>query len=108
MKHYLLEAKISESEFKKDWSMVEYEGVCAIVQRWYEENLPMQARKETAEYFFGLPYTSTSSFAMISNTNTYCEITPGYNIVYFALTENHRVIVGAWNDEEEEIQFVIN
>ena len=61
------------------------------------------------ENFFGLPYTSSSSFAMISNTNTefHVDTDNQYNIEYFALTDDNKVILSAWDREENEKNFII-
>lgn len=61
------------------------------------------------EYFFGLPYTSSSSFAMIGNTNTlyYVDIENQFNIEFFAITEDNKVILSAWDNEENERYFII-
>lgn len=105
MNHIKLEENYTSKELKKEWSWIETEGMISIVNQWFKENFP--GIKETAENFFGLPYTSSSSFAMVGNTNTHFELEEGYNIEYFAITNNNCLIIGCWDSEENEIQFAI-
>lgn len=56
--------------------------------------------------FFGLPYTSSSSFAMESNTNSLFNIEVSgkvYNFEYVALSETKDVYFAFWDSEENEI-----
>mgnify|MGYP001007725645 CR=1 FL=1 len=58
------------------------------------------------EEFFGLPYTSSSNFAMVSNTNTeyFIDTENQFNIEYFALTEDGKVILSVWDREAKDIK----
>ena len=64
---------------------------------------------EQIEEFFGLPYTSSSCYAMINNCNTeyFIDIENQFNIKFFALTENGKVILSAWDRDENEKYFII-
>jgi len=106
MKHYKLSENRDSKDFKKEWSWIETKGAEIIIQEWLSENFPKI--KESAEDFFGLPYTSSSSFALLGNTNTRFELEEGYNVKYFAITNNNQLIIGCWDAEENEIQFVID
>lgn len=61
------------------------------------------------EYFFGLPYTSSSSFAMLSNCNTrYCLDTENqYNIDCFGLGNDNKVYIFCTDNKENEIIYKI-
>jgi hypothetical protein len=54
------------------------------------------------EDFFGLPYTSSSSYAAIWNTNTECYIDTDnqYNIEGFAITTDNKPVLIADKDED--------
>lgn len=56
------------------------------------------------EDFFGLPYTSSSSFAMVGNTNTrYClDQEENYNIDCFGLGLDNKVYIFCTDNEENE------
>ena len=56
------------------------------------------------EYFFGLPYTSSSSFAMLGNTNTrYClDQEEKYNIDCFGLGKDGNVYIFCTDEDEKE------
>ena len=62
---------------------------------------------EQIEDFFGLPYTSSSSFAMVSNCNTECFVDDEkqFNIEYFALTQYNKVVMRVQDKEENERLF---
>ena len=113
----LKEISLTDSSFKKEWTdedekkvnhaikklfimktLTDYRGVKRSLNRWCD-----------IEEFFGLPYTSSSSFAMISNTNTeyFIDTENQFNIEYFALTEDGKVILSAWDRKENEKYFVI-
>lgn len=55
--------------------------------------------------FFGLPYTSVSSFALISNTNTlyFVDENGMYNLTYVAMDVDENVYIIAENASEEEV-----
>lgn len=57
--------------------------------------------KEKAEDKFGLPYTSSSAFAGLWNTNCEMEFTPGQYIQGFTLDRNDGRIIVLTTDREE-------
>ena len=61
------------------------------------------------EYFFGLPYTSSSSFAMLGNTNTrYClDQEEKYNIDCFGLGKDGNVYIFCTDEDEKEKNYKI-
>jgi hypothetical protein len=111
--------EVSESSLtmKKEWSDTDEKTVNRAIKKLFSMQTLTDHRgqKQTMytmaniEDFFGLPYTSSSSFAMISNTNTeyYIDTDNQYNIEFFALTEDNRVILSAWDKEENEKYFII-
>ena len=83
--------------FKKEWSWVETEGVMSYLSKAFKENY----RIKDIDSKFGLPYTSSSDFAMISNTNCQFEIEHGINLDCFALTDNdYPIIVAIGSDND--------
>jgi hypothetical protein len=61
------------------------------------------------EDFFGLPYTSSSEYAGIWNTNTqyYIDTENQYNIDGFALTEDNKPVLIASDINDNTKYFVI-
>lgn len=61
------------------------------------------------EDFFGLPYTSSSSYALVTNTNNDCYIDKEDNlsIGHFALTTNNEVVVNVKDPKGNEQYFAI-
>lgn len=64
---------------------------------------------ESLENFFGLPYTSSSNYAMISNTNTmyYVDNNKIYNLDHVAMDINEDVYIVASDINEQEIYLKI-
>lgn len=94
-----------EPEFKKEWSWIETEGVEQVVSKWLE---CCGINKSSTE-FFGMPYTSTSDYAMAGNTNS----PKGYRLIvengefknlhlsHFALTTHScPMLVIVYEDED--------
>jgi hypothetical protein len=112
-----LQEVTEEPKFKAEWNDTEYKKINKAVKNLFSMKTLTDHRgnKKTLytmdqiEDFFGLPYTSSSSFAMISNTNTqyYVDTENKFNIEYFALTEDNRVILSAWDEDENEKYFLI-
>ena len=98
-------------EFKKEWTEVEHKAVIKAFSRWESAHLIIAygRRERTAEDTYGLPYTSSSSFAMISNTNVRAELKEDRSFCFewLGLTENNEVVAGFSNYDEEEKQIVI-
>ena len=112
-----LQEVTAEPKFKTDWTDTDEKTVNKAIKKLFlmQTLTDHRGSKKTMytmaniEDFFGLPYTSSSSFAMVSNTNTeyYIDMEKQYNVEYFALTEDNKVILSAWNREENEKYFII-
>lgn len=106
-----------EPEFKLEWSDDEYKQVNKAIKNLFGSKTVTDHRGQTRtlytmdqiEDFFGLPYTSSSSLAMVSNCNTRLCVDKEeqYNIEYFALTKDNKVVMVAWDKDENEKDFVI-
>lgn len=61
------------------------------------------------EMFFGLPYTSSSQYAMLGNTNTifYVDTAKVFKLSYIVLTNNNNVIIVAEDNDENEIYLLV-
>ena len=101
-------------KFKKEWTEAERKAVIKVFSKWEPSHLVITYgyRERTTEDTYGLPYTSSSSFAMLSNTNVCAElISPilneKWNFDWLALTENNEVIAGFTDADENEKQIVI-
>ena len=101
-------------KFKKEWTEVEHKAVIKSFERWEKKNLRITygQRERTAEDTYGLPYTSSSSFAMLSNTNVQAELinplsSKKWNFDWLALTEDNEVVAGFTDADENEKQSVI-
>jgi hypothetical protein len=93
-----------QPEFKKEWSWLETEGIMAYLQKLFKENYRIRNIDEK----FGLPYTSSSDFAVISNTNCQFEIESGINLDGFAIIDNdYPYIIALGTDNEENDYFYI-
>lgn len=106
-----------EPEFKPEWSDEEYKKVNKAIKNLFSMKTLTDHRghkrtlytMEQIEDFFGLPYTSSSSFAMVGNCNTefFVDKEEKYNIEYFALTQDNKVIMSVWDRDQNEKNFVI-
>lgn len=98
-------------KFKKEWTDAEHKAVIRCFIRWERNNLVITygKRELTAEYTYGLPYTSSSSFAMVSNTNVKAELKSAREFCFdwLALTEDNEVVAGFTDKNENEKQIVI-
>lgn len=79
--------KWKDSEFKKEWSDFEIKGVKKHLQDICKEELDIDASDK-----FGLPYTSSSAYAMVSNTNSPFKIEKDIQLNHFALTNSGQLI----------------
>jgi len=100
-------------KFKKFWDNVpETSRNCIyLFTPWAKANLTItHGRDKTTELTYGFPYTSTSEFALIGNTN--CEAiynsNPEFRFEYLAVTETDDVVVGLCRDTEngEEYAYI--
>ena len=98
-------------KFKKEWTETEINAVIRTFSRWEKSHLIITygRRERTTEDTYGLPYTSSSSFAMISNTNVRAELKEdrNFNFDWLALTEDNEVVAGFTDNDENEKQIVI-
>ena len=98
-------------KLKKELTETEINAVIRTFSRWEKSHLIITygRRERTTEYTYGLPYTSSSSFAMISNTNVRAELKEdrNFNFDWLALTEDNEVVAGFTDNDENEKQIVI-
>ena len=98
-------------KFKKEWTDTEYNAVVKCFSRWEKKNLIITygRRERTTEDTYGLPYTSSSSFAMLSNTNVRAELRTDqrFNFEWLGLTTENRLVAGFSDYFENEKQIVI-
>lgn len=72
--------------------------VMGVVSRHFDRN---------AEYTFGMPYTSSGSFAGLWNTNCTWDVGGGREIQGFTLAKDNRVIMITHTEDETEYWFTI-
>lgn len=93
--------------FKKEWEENEVKNVINTFSKWERQNLIIThgKREKDVEYTYGLPYTSSSSYAMLWNTNVEAEYKGDKNFKFdhLALTENNKVVVVLSDSEEKEM-----
>lgn len=101
-------------KFKKEWTESEHKAVIKSFERWEKKNLRIThgRREKTTEDTYGLPYTSSSSFAMLSNTNVQAELinplsSKKWNFDWLGLTEDNEVVAGFTDVDENEKEIVI-
>ena len=91
---------------KREWTDTEYTNAIKEFTKWECKNLIITygRRDKNADFTYGLPYTSSSGSAMISNTNVTAELKTDrrYKFEYVAITEDGKIVVVCWNDREEE------
>ena len=101
---------ITSKDLKKEWNDQEYQFVNKIITNLFRRKTLTDHRGDkkrlisltSIEDFFGLPYTSTSSFAGIWNTNTrFClDVEEMYNIDGFALGNDNEVYIWCTDNDE--------
>lgn len=98
-------------KFKKEWTYEEHKAVIECFSKWKKSHLIITYgdRKRTTEDTYGLPYTSSSSFAMLSNTNVRAELRADqrFNFEWLGLTTENRLVAGFSDYFENEKQIVI-
>lgn len=95
-----IEKQFKSEDFKKEWNPLEYYATMDILKNKFRKHYKIY----NIEDKFGLPYTSSSSFAMISNTNTIFEIEKGLNLEYFVIT-NNSMIIAVFEDQNNNERF---
>ena len=98
-------------KFKKEWTDTEYNAVVKCFSRWEKSHLIITygRKKRTTEDTYGLPYTSSSEFAMLSNTNVQA-VSKNDKDFYFdwiGLTTDNKVVAGFADEDENEKEIVI-
>lgn len=98
-------------KFKKEWTEAEYKAVVKCFSRWEKSHLVIVygKRKRTTEDTYGLPYTSSSSFAMLSNTNVRAKFKNDMNFYFdwLGLTTENEIVAGFTDENENEKRIVI-
>ena len=98
-------------KFKKEWTDTEYNAVVKCFSRWEKSHLVITygKREHTTEDTYGLPYTSSSGFAMLSNTNVRAELKEDrlFNFEWLGLTTKNEVVAGFTDYFENEKEIVI-
>lgn len=98
-------------KFKKEWTEAEYKAVVKCFSRWEKSHLIIVygQRERTTEDTYGLPYTSSSSFAMLSNTNVQAVLKSDKDFYFdwLGLTTENKVIAGFADEDENEMEIVI-
>lgn len=101
-------------KFKKEWTEAEHKAVIKVFSKWEPSHLVITYgyRERTTEDTYGLPYTSSSSFAMLSNTNVCAELinpfsSRKWNFDWLALTEKNEVVASFTDADENEKQSII-
>lgn len=98
-------------KFKKEWTDTEYNAVVKCFSRWEKSHLVIVygKRERTTEDTYGLPYTSSSGLAMLSNTNVRAELKEDrlFNFDWLGMTENNEVVAGFTDYFENEKEIVI-
>lgn len=105
--------------FLKEWDNIpNYDGVEAVEKavhkifaRWERNNLKITYgyRERTVANTYGLPYTSSSEFACIGNTNVTAvyKHNESYSFDLLAINEDLEVIAMLTDDEENEMFIAI-
>jgi len=105
-------------KFRKDWEKIEsftYEEivnrVTNIFAKWEKSNLKITygRRERTISDTYGLPYTSSSGCAMLSNTNVEAVLIkePEYKFDYLAINDNREIVALLTKANETEKYIVI-
>ena len=105
----------SKPAFKPEWNDKDEKTVNKAIKNLFSMKTLTDHRgqrralytMEQIEDFFGLPYTSSSSFAMVSNCNTECFVDDEkqFNIEYFALAQDNKVVMSVQDKDENERLF---
>ena len=98
-------------KFKKEWTEAEHKAVIRTFSIWEKSHLIIiyGKRERTTEDTYGLPYTSSSSFAMLSNTNVQAVLKNDKDFYFdwIGLTTDNKVVVGFADEDENEKEIVI-
>lgn len=98
---------IKDSEFKHTWNHVEKFGVEQILNRYFEEVCGIKKFSDLV----GLPYTSSSSYAMLSNTNAPSDMVaypPKYTVEVSGTFTEEQIVTTVRFSETNPIHFSID
>lgn len=104
---------MKEYNFLKEWNDVEEttKKIMSVFSPWEKRNLSIVygRRKQTTEDTYGFPYTSSSSFAMLGNTNVDAVLKNDtvWHFNWLALTDEGIVVAGFETRDNEEAQIVV-
>ena len=104
---------MEDYKFLKEWDNVEEttKKIMAVFSPWEKRNLVIVygKREQTTEDTYGLPYTSSSEFAMLGNTNVDAVLRKNaiWHFDWLALTDEGIVVAGFENRNNEEAQIVV-
>ena len=104
---------MEEYKFLKELDNVEetIKKIMEVFSPWEKRNLSIVygKREQTTEDTYGLPYTSSSSFAMLGNTNVDAVLNKdtSWHFDWLALTDEGIVVAGFENHDNEEAQIVV-
>ena len=98
-------------KFKSEWNDAELKMANKAFATWERQNLRITHgdRERNAEDTYGLPYTSSSSFAGIWNTNVEAVLKSDeqYRFVGVAITEDNQVAVLLETENEESEKIIL-
>ena len=104
---------MEDYKFLKEWDNVEEttKKIMAVFSPWEKRNLAIVygKREQTTEDTYGHPYTSSSEFAMLGNTNVDAVLRKNaiWHFDWLALTDEGIVVAGFENRNNEEAQIVV-
>lgn len=109
--------EVKNPSFLTEWNDKQFDKVNKVLKKFFfgKTLKDHNGRQKTLytlsqiEDFFGLPYTSTSEYAMISNCNceSFIDNNDTLNIEHFALSNDNHVVMVTWDRQENERYFVI-
>jgi hypothetical protein len=79
---------LSNADFKKQWTDEKIKEVMKTLTRKFKKHYHIY----NAEDHFGFPYTSSSEFAMVSNTNCLFDIEKGFNFDCIGISNKGKLI----------------
>lgn len=104
---------MEEYKFLTEWDNVEdtTKKIMAVFSPWEKRNLAIVygKREQTTEDTYGLPYTSSSEFAMLGNTNVDAVLRKNaiWHFDWLALTDEGIIVAGFENQDNKGLQIVI-
>lgn len=96
--------------FIPEWTEEQLKNAEKIFSKWQAFNLKVTHGKDrNVESTYGLPYTSSSSYAMIGNTNCIAKYIKDdrYNFEHVAITPAGQYVAVLYDAKEEELYIVM-